>query len=191
MKICDFGVSGEVDNSVATTFIGYAVLYGTRENHGQTYSVSCDVWSLGLTLLEVARGLFPYHLQMDSNPLGPIELLSLILEYQPRLEDIPEDGIFWSDSLKNFISYCLKKNAEERPSPQQMLQHPWCVGPTEYSGQYAKFVFPALGRRFGLITESSVNRLFTIMICLVDGALKFVIFLYFFFGLLQGYFHLT
>ncbi|EEQ36951.1 hypothetical protein CLUG_01074 [Clavispora lusitaniae ATCC 42720] len=145
VKICDFGVSGEVDNSVATTFVGTQYYMAPERIMGKPYSVSCDVWSLGLTLLEVARGSFPYHLQMDSNPLGPIELLSLILEYQPRLEDIPEDGIFWSDSLKNFISYCLKKNAEERPSPQQMLQHPWCVGQRNIRVNMQKFVYRLWG----------------------------------------------
>lgn len=140
VKLCDFGVSGEVVNSLATTFVGTQYYMAPERIMGKPYNVSCDVWSLGLTILEVARGLFPYHLQTDDVPLGPIELLSLILEYQPRLEDLPEEGIYWSELFKSFIDYCLKKNTEERPSPQQMLQHPWCVGQLQLRVDMEKFV---------------------------------------------------
>lgn len=140
VKLCDFGVSGEVVNSLATTFVGTQYYMAPERIMGKPYNVRCDVWSLGLTLLEVAMGQFPYHLQTDDTPLGPIELLSLILEYQPQLEDIPEDGIFWSDSFKSFIDYCLKKDSDKRPSPQQMLQHPWCVGQLRLRVDMEKFV---------------------------------------------------
>lgn len=145
VKICDFGVSGDVDNSVATTFVGTQYYMAPERIMGKPYSVSCDVWSLGLTLLEVARGLFPYPMHTDGSPLGPIEMLSLILEYEPRLEDIPEDGIAWSDSMKSFIDYCLKKNPDERPSPQQILQHPWCIGQRSIRVNMQKFVFRLWG----------------------------------------------
>lgn len=139
VKICDFGVSGDVVNSLATTFVGTQYYMAPERIMGKPYTVSCDVWSLGLSLLEVARGQFPYHYEND-NPMGPIELLSLILEYEPHLEDVPDEGIFWTDSFKNFIDYCLKKNPEERPSPRQMLQHPWCVGQLQAVVNMAKFV---------------------------------------------------
>lgn len=140
VKLCDFGVSGEVINSLATTFVGTQYYMAPERIMGKPYNVSCDVWSLGLTILEVAMGHFPYHLQTDDTPLGPIELLSLILEYQPQLEDIPDEGIFWSDSFKSFIDYCLKKDSDKRPSPQQMLQHPWCVGQLRLRVDMEKFV---------------------------------------------------
>lgn len=139
VKICDFGVSGDVVNSLATTFVGTQYYMAPERIMGKPYTVSCDVWSLGLSLLEVAQGKFPYHYQ-NENPMGPIELLSLILEYEPHLQDVPDEGIFWSDSFKNFIDYCLKKNPEERPSPRQMLQHPWCVGQQQAVVNMAKFV---------------------------------------------------
>lgn len=139
VKICDFGVSGEVVNSLATTFVGTQYYMAPERIMGKPYTVSCDVWSLGLTLLEVASGCFPYHVH-DTAPLGPIELLSLILEYEPHLEDVENEGIYWSDSLKNFIDYCLKKNTDERPSPRQMLQHPWCEGQLQIKVNMEKFV---------------------------------------------------
>ncbi|RKP32320.1 Pkinase-domain-containing protein [Metschnikowia bicuspidata] len=139
VKICDFGVSGDVVNSLANTFVGTQYYMAPERIMGKPYTVSCDVWSLGLSLLEVARGKFPYHCQNERS-MGPIELLSLILEYEPHLEDVPDEGIFWSDSFKNFIDYCLKKNPQERPSPRQMLQHPWCIGQLQAVVNMAKFV---------------------------------------------------
>lgn len=126
VKLCDFGVSGEVVDSLATTFVGTQYYMAPERIQGKPYTVTCDVWSLGLTMLEVASGRFPF--TVENPQLGPIELLLLILEYEPKLEDIPADGIFWLDAFKSFISYCLKKEPTERPSPRQMLNHPWCVG---------------------------------------------------------------
>lgn len=138
IKLCDFGVSGEVVNSLATTFVGTQYYMAPERIMGKPYTVSCDIWSLGLTLLEVATCKFPFI--TDDSMVGPIELLSLILEYEPKLNDIPEQGIYWSDSFKNFIGYCLKKNSEERPSPRQMLSHPWCVSQLKIKVRMDKFV---------------------------------------------------
>ncbi|CUM49616.1 unnamed protein product [Debaryomyces tyrocola] len=138
IKLCDFGVSGEVVNSLATTFVGTQYYMAPERIMGKPYTVSCDIWSLGLTLLEVAICRFPFI--TDDTMVGPIELLSLILEYEPRLNDIPEQSIFWSDSFKNFIGYCLKKNSEERPSPRQMLSHPWCISQLKIKVRMDKFV---------------------------------------------------
>lgn len=139
VKICDFGVSGEVVNSLANTFVGTQYYMAPERIMGKPYTVSCDVWSLGLTLLEVALGRFPYHIDSEMS-LGPIELLSLILEYEPHLEDVEEEEIFWSDSFKNFIDYCLRKNPEQRPSPLQMLKHPWVVGQLQVKVSMDRFV---------------------------------------------------
>lgn len=139
VKICDFGVSGEVVNSLANTFVGTQYYMAPERIMGKPYTVSCDVWSLGLTLLEVALGRFPYHIDNET-PLGPIELLSLVLEYEPHLEDVEEDDIYWSPSFKNLIDYCLKKDPEERPSPLQMLKHPWIVGQLQIKVSMDRFV---------------------------------------------------
>lgn len=139
VKICDFGVSGDVVNSLATTFVGTQYYMAPERIMGKPYTVNCDVWSLGVTLLEVAQGKFPFHAQ-NSNPLGPIELLLLILEYEPCLEDTPSEQIYWSDSFRNFLGYCLRKAPEDRPGPLQILNHPWCVGQLRYTVNMEKFV---------------------------------------------------
>ncbi|EGV60114.1 Pkinase-domain-containing protein [Yamadazyma tenuis ATCC 10573] len=141
IKLCDFGVSGEVVNSLATTFVGTQYYMAPERIMGKPYTVNCDIWSLGLTLLEVSTGKFPFtNVDSLNTNLGPIELLQLILEYEPKLEDIPQENIFWSDSFKNFIHYCLIKNTEERPSPRQMLQHPWIISQQTVKVRMDKFV---------------------------------------------------
>lgn len=141
IKLCDFGVSGEVVNSLATTFVGTQYYMAPERIMGKPYTVNCDIWSLGLTLLEVATGKFPFTNVDNVNvQLGPIELLQLILEYEPQLADLPNENIFWSDPFKNFIHYCLIKNTEERPSPRQMLQHPWVLSQQTVKVRMDKFV---------------------------------------------------
>lgn len=127
VKLCDFGVSGEVVNSLATTFVGTQYYMAPERIMGKPYTVTCDVWLLGLTLLEVATCRFPFSANEGEtlSTMGPIELLLLILEYDAELRDVPEEGIRWLAPFKSFIKYCLKKQPEDRPLPRQMLLHPW------------------------------------------------------------------
>ncbi|GAA5872163.1 hypothetical protein JCM16303_000996 [Sporobolomyces ruberrimus] len=60
IKICDFGVSGELINSVADTFVGTSTYMSPERISGDPYSVKSDVWSLGITLVELAIGRFPF-----------------------------------------------------------------------------------------------------------------------------------
>ncbi|CCF55806.1 hypothetical protein KAFR_0A03710 [Kazachstania africana CBS 2517] len=142
VKLCDFGVSGEAVNSLATTFTGTSFYMAPERIQGQPYSVTCDVWSLGLTILEVAKGKFPFDSDkvQDNANIAPIELLVLILTFTPELKDEPENDIFWSDSFKSFIEYCLKKDPGDRPSPRQMLNHPWIQGQMKKKVNMEKFI---------------------------------------------------
>ncbi|KOG96177.1 putative mitogen-activated protein kinase kinase MKK2 [Saccharomyces eubayanus] len=140
IKLCDFGVSGEAVNSLAITFTGTSFYMAPERIQGQPYSVTCDVWSLGLTLLEVAGGKFPFESDKITQNVAPIELLTMILTFSPRLKDEPELGIIWSKTFKSFIEYCLKKDARERPSPRQMLKHPWIVGQMKKKVNMERFV---------------------------------------------------
>ncbi|KAL6944964.1 hypothetical protein ACO0QE_002406 [Hanseniaspora vineae] len=148
IKLCDFGVSGDTVNSVATTFTGTSFYMAPERIQGQPYSVTSDVWSLGLTLLEVAEAHFPLF-PPDSNgntttnendEMPPIELLMMILNFKPELKDEPEYNLIWSDSFKNFIDYCLKKESTDRPSPRQMLGHPWIKGQMKKKVNMEKFI---------------------------------------------------
>lgn len=140
VKLCDFGVSGEAVNSLATTFTGTSYYMAPERIQGQPYSVTSDVWSLGLTLLEVAQGHSPFDSDKLAANMPPIELLMLILTFTPKLKDEPEHGILWSKSFKSFLDYSLKKDSKERPSPRQMLQHPWMLGQVKKHVNMKKFI---------------------------------------------------
>ncbi|KAM3163692.1 MAP kinase kinase MKK1/SSP32 [Lachancea thermotolerans] len=140
VKLCDFGVSGEAVNSLATTFTGTSFYMAPERIQGQPYSVTSDVWSLGLTLLEVAQGQFPFGSDKMAANMPPIELLMLILTFTPELNDIPESNVTWSKSFKSFIQYCLNKEPRERPSPRQMLRHPWIQGHMKKPCNMHKFI---------------------------------------------------
>ncbi|KAK4688345.1 mitogen-activated protein kinase kinase, partial [Tremellales sp. Uapishka_1] len=60
IKICDFGVSGELINSIANTFVGTSTYMSPERIQGAAYTIKSDVWSLGISLIELALGRFPF-----------------------------------------------------------------------------------------------------------------------------------
>ncbi|XP_006464165.1 hypothetical protein AGABI2DRAFT_187496 [Agaricus bisporus var. bisporus H97] len=68
IKLCDFGVSGELINSIANTFVGTSIYMSPERIQGAEYSVKSDVWSLGITLVELALGRFPFSGEEEEGP---------------------------------------------------------------------------------------------------------------------------
>ncbi|KAF8606117.1 kinase-like protein [Ceratobasidium sp. AG-I] len=126
VKLCDFGVSGVLEGSLASTFTGTSWYMAPERITGHKYSIRADVWSTGITFLELAQNRFPY-----PPDLGPIELLTYIVNGEvPELDDEPGDenghgAIVWSDGMKSFIKQCLRIDAATRPPPRDILLHPW------------------------------------------------------------------
>ncbi|ODQ50853.1 Pkinase-domain-containing protein [Saitoella complicata NRRL Y-17804] len=140
VKLCDFGVSGELVNSLAGTFTGTSYYMAPERIQGEPYTVTSDVWSLGLTLMEVAQNRFPFPPEGEP-PLMPIELLTYIVSTpSPELQDEPQLGIKWSAAFKHFLNICLTKDRTQRPSPRQMLGHPWAEGMRQKKVDVAKFL---------------------------------------------------
>lgn len=123
IKLCDFGVSGELINSVADTFVGTSTYMAPERIQGEKYTVKSDVWSFGLTIMELAIGKFPFgnseHLSEDDGaPAGILDLLQQIVhEPAPRL---PKSDAFPS-ILDDMIQSCLHKVPDERPTPQELF----------------------------------------------------------------------
>ncbi|ORZ07585.1 kinase-like domain-containing protein [Absidia repens] len=118
-KLCDLGVSGELINSMAQTFTGTQYYMAPERIKGGTYSVRSDIWSLGLSIIEVAQNQ-PALPPPDNPNLSIFELLDFIV-HQP----MPNLGADRSPECRDFIAKCLIKEPSERPGPEIMLQHPF------------------------------------------------------------------
>lgn len=107
VKLCDFGVSGDFGTKgEANTFIGTSYYMAPERITGQSYTITSDVWSTGVTLLEVAQHRFPF--PADGTEMQPraglIDLLTYIVRQPvPTLKDEPDNEVYWSDNFKYFI----------------------------------------------------------------------------------------
>lgn len=125
VKLCDFGVSGNLVASLAKTNIG-CQSYMAPERikslnpDASSYSVQSDVWSLGLTILEVACGHYPYPPETYNNIFSQ---LSAIVDGEPPSLD-PK---IFSNEARMFVKSCLNKKPNLRPSYAALLNHPWLL----------------------------------------------------------------
>ncbi|KAH9961497.1 kinase-like domain-containing protein [Russula dissimulans] len=121
VKLCDFGVSGELIGSRAGTFTGTTKYMAPERIMGKEYTITADVWSTGLSILELVQNRFPY-----PGDLAPVDLIMHITASEPpKLEDEPDLDAPWSDAMKEFIALSLTKDPDARPIPRDMLVHPW------------------------------------------------------------------
>ncbi|KAK3325181.1 kinase-like domain-containing protein [Apodospora peruviana] len=124
IKLCDFGVSGELVNSIADTFVGTSTYMAPERIQGEKYTVKSDVWSFGLTIMELAIGKFPFSSgeqlsDAENAPAGILDLLQQIVhEPAPRL---PKSDAF-PGILDDMIQKCLFKEPEKRPTPQELFE---------------------------------------------------------------------
>lgn len=130
IKICDFGVSGNLVASIAKTNIGCqsymaperissgGIAQAGANPGGGTYSVQSDIWSLGLTIIECAMGRYPYPPETYNNIFSQ---LSAIVDGEPP--DLPQEG--FSEAARNFVRGCLNKIPNLRPTYAMLLQHAW------------------------------------------------------------------
>lgn len=122
IKLCDFGVSSELEGSIAETFVGTGTYMAPERIQGSPYTVKSDVWSVGLTLMELAIGKFPFGGSGDDadepgGPQGILDLLQqIVLEPAPKL---PKSDAFPA-ILEDMIAKCLLKDPKERPTPKEL-----------------------------------------------------------------------
>ncbi|KAG1472762.1 hypothetical protein G6F56_001343 [Rhizopus delemar] len=122
IKLCDFGVSGQLINSVADTFVGTSSYMSPERIMGSPYSVKSDVWSLGITLMELALGRFPF--PPEGTPLSIFELLQHIVN-EP-VPEFPSSNTYPPD-LTDFVSKCLIKDVKSRATPNDLMNHDYLI----------------------------------------------------------------
>lgn len=123
IKLCDFGVSRELINSIADTFVGTSTYMSPERIQGGVYSVKGDVWSLGIMLYELASGkqAFTNDSEPGNTQVSILELLQRIVNEQPPSLSV-KDG--FSSELSDFVGICLNKEAQ-RPNPSELMNHPF------------------------------------------------------------------
>ncbi|WWD20155.1 hypothetical protein CI109_104631 [Kwoniella shandongensis] len=141
VKLCDFGVSGELIESLAGTFTGTSFYMAPERIQNKPYSIKADVWSLGMTLHEIAHLRFPFPPEGENQSVAPIELLSYIVTAPvPVMMDDPTVGRVWSEQIKGFMAACLIRSGTERPYPWQLLRHPFIITTETKKINMAKWV---------------------------------------------------
>ncbi|XP_056426020.1 misshapen-like kinase 1 isoform X4 [Hyla sarda] len=122
VKLVDFGVSAQLDRTVGrrNTFIGTPYwmapeVIACDENPDATYDYRSDIWSLGITAIEMAEGAPPL---CDMHPMRALFLI-------PRNPPPKLKSKKWSKKFIDFIDTCLIKNYMNRPPTEQLLKYPF------------------------------------------------------------------
>ncbi|KAM4732776.1 mitogen-activated protein kinase kinase kinase kinase 4 isoform 2-T2 [Anableps anableps] len=120
VKLVDFGVSAQLDKTIGrrNTFIGTPYwmapeVIACDENPDATYDYRSDLWSLGITALEMAEGAPPL---CDMHPMRALFLIPR--NPAPRLKSKK-----WSKRFLSFVDSCLVKNHIHRPTTDALLKH--------------------------------------------------------------------
>jgi serine/threonine-protein kinase OSR1/STK39 len=130
VKLADFGVSSLTGHqgygggkARPKTFVGtpcwMAPEVGDVEKHTYGYDSKADMWSFGITCIEMITSKPPYF------DMPPIKVILLTIQSPPvNVKSFCEDkGFKISKSLQSIIDYCLKKSPKDRPAANTLLKH--------------------------------------------------------------------
>lgn len=164
IKLCDFGVSGQLIDSMANSFVGTRSYMAPERLKGSKYTVQSDIWSLGLSLIEMAIGRYPIPplspkqietlfssnakdrspLDMGLRPMAIFELLDYIVNEDPP--KLPE-GKF-SKTFCDFVASCLVKEPKERAVLDTLMESDFVKENDVSQVDFAKWVCDTMGLKF-------------------------------------------
>lgn len=99
------------------------------------YDNKTDIWSLGITAIELAEGQPPYAY------MHPFRAMYAIQKHPPQGLAKPEK---WSEEFNNFIKRCLKVNPQDRPSAEELLTDPFILKSSKMKGVLSELVLNSM-----------------------------------------------
>jgi len=118
VKLGDFGVSQQLLSTISKsgTIVGTPHWMAPEVIKQTPYNSTADVWSLGITAIELADGFPPYH------DVHPVRAMFLVQKKNPPTLADPKK---WSKEFNSFIQACLNKEPDERPTAAELMKHPF------------------------------------------------------------------
>ena len=112
-RLGDYGVSTIIKEEGNKTYVGSLCWMAPEIALNLKYNYKIDIWSLGITAIEIANGKPPY------NDIPPMKFIEIVKSNE--IPSLKEDNFKFSDEFKNFVKNCLIKDPNLRPSAKELL----------------------------------------------------------------------
>eukprot|EP01133_Synstelium_polycarpum_P013753 gene13753-16221_t len=153
IQLSDFGVSAtlvDTGDTSRNTFVGTPCWMAPEIMEQVNYDYAVDIWSFGITALELAKGRAPF------SEYPPMKVLLLTLQNPPPSLDGDGESK-WTHSFKDLVERCLQKDPSKRPMPQKLLEHKFFkhAKRPDYIVSNVLSKLPPLGDRYKMLSQDS------------------------------------
>ncbi|OBZ82509.1 Serine/threonine-protein kinase fray2 [Choanephora cucurbitarum] len=123
VMLADFGVSSSLmetgERGMRKTFVGTPCWMAPEVMEQEEYDYKADIWSFGITAIELATGHAPFA------KYPPMKVLMMTLSNEPPTLDRENATHKYSKAFKEMIDICLNKDPQRRPTAEKLIQHPF------------------------------------------------------------------